>query len=192
MSASETKVKKPDDGGADDRRGTLAERATFREGASGSHGSPSQAQTVPAGIPAAAAGNLRDGSGAPGPVVDGPGPKAAGDARDRPEAKDLQEGKVNADAWENPGRFAVETDNQGRTTKIEGWLALRDTARSAALQKESTAGHERADRLDGGHLIAHSLGGPSVESHGKDEARRNLVACSSRPSISSPVRTRSE
>lgn len=92
---------------------------------------------------------------------------------------------VNKKAWENPGTFQVEA-REGKSYAIEGWLAYRESKRSPEdqkLQGETTKtlkekpGYENAD---GGHLIAHSLGGPTVKEHGQETARANLVAMESR------------
>jgi hypothetical protein len=92
---------------------------------------------------------------------------------------------VNRHAWEHPGEFHVQKDSNGQVERIEGRLQLRHEPRSAAdqrLQREAAAGAptEGEQRMDGGHLIAHRLGGPTVDSHGEETARDNLVPMDSR------------
>lgn len=101
------------------------------------------------------------------------------------QESDHREPGVDRHAWEHPGEFHVEKDGNGRVQRIEGCLELRQEPRSAAdqeLQREAAADSpgEGGQRMDGGHLIAHRLGGPTVDSHGEETARANLVPMDSR------------
>lgn len=82
------------------------------------------------------------------------------------------------DAQEHPGKFHVEKNEAEQTVSIEGWITRCDVERTSAdakLQKESKSELIDPSGKDGGHLIAHSLGGPSVSAHGVELARDNLV-----------------
>ena len=93
---------------------------------------------------------------------------------------------VAKESWDKPGQFAVTRDDSGRTSRIEGWIAptkeKRDSA-DAQLQRDVAAGGNRPD-FQGGHLIAHSLGGPGVEEHGRDKAEANMVPMAGRMNMS--------
>jgi len=90
--------------------------------------------------------------------------------------------EVDTAAWDRPGHFAVQRDENERTTRIEGWLSPTHEERGtadAALQRDVVKQGGQAE-MHGGHLIAHSLGGPGVESHGEEIARANLVPMTER------------
>jgi len=88
---------------------------------------------------------------------------------------------IDRDAWKGPGKFHVETDRDGNTKSIEGWLHLSEsprTAQDSTLQRRSKAGLEDARGSDGGHIIAISLGGPRAALHA--EAKGNIIPMDSR------------
>ena len=98
----------------------------------------------------------------------------------RAEAARESSSVVNERAWKNPGHFEM-TSEDGKPKSVEGWLSTGAGERSAAdkqHQREVVPDARQSGR-DAGHLIGHSIGGPSAESHG-ETAKDNLIPMDSR------------
>ncbi len=90
--------------------------------------------------------------------------------------------KLNKKAWENRGSFHTQLTSNGKPQRIEGWLSLSCAPRTKedlAIQAKSKEGRANSESLDGAHLIAHSLGGPSAKTH-SEQAKDNVIAIDSR------------
>lgn len=91
------------------------------------------------------------------------------------------ESRVDQKAWEEPGSFTTTRDAQGRTQTIEGWLSRREGERPDSEKSLQCELNEKQPAgFDSGHVIAYSLGGPSVSSHGRELAEANQVPMDSR------------
>lgn len=81
------------------------------------------------------------------------------------------QGVADSTAWKEAGHFATQHDEQGRVTRIEGWLKHTPGERSGADKKAQEAfrkEHHLTGEQDAFHLIGHEHGGPAGE--------HNLVA----------------
>jgi hypothetical protein len=104
-----------------------------------------------------------------------PGEEGVRKSSAEPGKENFEHSSISSDAWQAKKSFAVETSEDGHTIRIEGWLSVRDARRSSKdrhLQNEVMRGASVSK--DAGHLIAHSLGGPTRE-HEPTPAKANLV-----------------
>ena len=89
--------------------------------------------------------------------------------------------KINSESWDRTEMFTAAHDDQGRVTRIEGWLSLREGDRTSAdtqLQKETreAAGPDDPEKpRDAFHLLAYKLGGPAAEGAGSKHAEDNML-----------------
>jgi hypothetical protein len=107
--------------------------------------------------------------------------------RNEPSKARLREGSEapqlrNWDAPEGARAFHVEKDQAGRTVSIEGWLQPRSGDRPAGdsqVQQGFRKDHNLQRNQDAYHVIAFQHGGPSVDTHGVDQVKANLIASDS-------------
>ena len=90
-------------------------------------------------------------------------------SQERPKegAEPLERGRAPdaRSAWAQPGTFHIEKDTHGMTTRISGWLSLREGPRPSAenaLQNEARSKHAMGRGVDSGHILGYALGGPAA------------------------------
>ena len=89
----------------------------------------------------------------------------------------------SSEAWAHPGSFHVVKDGGGHTTRLEGWLSLREGRRGGAehdVQREARSAYGMQSGTDSGHILGYALGGPAAAQCSRELALANQLPMDAR------------